>query len=497
MNHMRKTNKTGRQRGFALISILLASVMGLGAVAAGVFYYKETSAKTETNDLSTSFNLIGASISNRMDVINRYHDAGGLDPRIVLGIDGLPGFTFHPDGTMEQPWARGGVSLQWIQTDVVQFSLAGLSDEHCKRIVPKMWGTTYNPGFNSYAMIGGHLISGTTTSAIDAINRFCKDDVSVGVVIAIDRLAAADAIGDDTPILLASNDATGSTTGSTGATSTTTDPGTSSSTTTPGVTTGGDDPQGSGTDGGTGVTTDTGATAGGDGSTGTVSDTGSSAPRDPGGATGTASSPDGSGTTVTDPGDADTTNAPDDTGTDPQTEGASDSSGSTDQGAGTTTGDDPGATTGGATTGGDAGDGTLIATGPTDSVDTGSTGSDTPGTSIEVGGSTGPVLGTIDNPIPLDLKFPKGKGTTNKTVMSNNLATLPDGTSVAFQNLKVWGEGDPTLRLANGQRGTEGVVGANTNVQVGRGECGVTGVFYLQDQSGTIYSYDVSSVGCK
>lgn len=475
---MRKTSQKERRKGFALISILLASVMGIGAMSMGVYFYQETSAKKQTNDLSQSFNMIGATISNRMDVINRYRDRGGIDPRIILGIDGLPGFTFGPDGQMSQPWARDGVSLSWLQENVVQFSLQGVSKRNCKRIVPQMWGTTYNPSYNAYAMIGGHLISATSTSAIDAINRFCHEGVSVGVVVAIDRLAAAEAIGDDAPIVVASNDpADGSGPGAStagGATpSPTTPPPTTTtppSTTPPTTTT--PDPA----DPGPGAGETTGGT--------TTTDPGT--PRDPGGATGSESGTTETPTGETDPGETGSTPASGDQGTpsDPGPGSTSQPGSNTDPAAG---GSDGGSTTPsdpGSVSGGDE----QTPTGGTDG------GSDTGGST---GGSTTPAPGTIDNPIPLELKWPNGKGTAGKTVTSNNLAVLPDGTSVAFQNLKVWGEGDPTLRLSNGKRGAEGQVGSHTNVQIGRGECGATGVFYLQDQAGTIYSYNVGSVGCK
>jgi len=468
-------------------------------MASGFYYYKHSLTDVQTNNLATSFNVIGATISNQMNVINRYHNGGGIDPRIVLGVDSLPGFAFEPNGKINHSWATKGVALTWIEPDVVEFALEGVSLDHCKKIVPKMWGSTYNPGYQSYAMVDGHLISATATNAIDAINSYCKDDVSVGIVVAVGQDIAANAIGSSDDIVLASAD-TGSSTGSSNSAASSgssSNPDTStSSSSEPSVTNPSD----------TATSTSSDTTTSKPDTTTTPSDTtilGSEVTtkpvRDPENTVAdnsdSNSSPvSGDATSTTDTSTTDTSPADIVVGSSQTTEGSS------SQGAQSTTPADTSSQ-------GSSGSPDDSTSAPSAETPTGSgVTSNTSSSASNIGGNASASDGASasadlpENPVSsgvLGLKFPKGKGTAGDAVMSNALKNLPNGSSVSNQELTVWGAGSPTLRLADGSRGSEGVVGNTTNVQVTRPSCGITGNFYLRDETGTIYNYEIASVGCK
>ncbi|MCW3784298.1 hypothetical protein [Defluviimonas salinarum] len=96
------------------------------------------------------------------------------------------------------------------------------------------------------------------------------------------------------------------------------------------------------------------------------------------------------------------------------------------------------------------------------------------------------------------IKFPNGNGLSEKTVTSSNVTEIADGVDVSGQTIKIWGDGDPTIRLADGERSTEGLVGdSGTNIKMDMPECGGSYTIYIETEDGEIGAYTLDNINTK
>ena len=92
--------------------------------------------------------------------------------------------------------------------------------------------------------------------------------------------------------------------------------------------------------------------------------------------------------------------------------------------------------------------------------------------------------------------WPGGWGSSpgwGDTVISNWIETQDGGALEGNQAFKIWGDGNPTIQMANGTRASEGILSPwGTNIQLDTPPCGGTSTVYVELQNGLVYAYELT-----
>ena len=128
----------------------------------------------------------------------------------------------------------------------------------------------------------------------------------------------------------------------------------------------------------------------------------------------------------------------------------------------------------------------------------------------ELGGGTPatPAPGTPDPVIPqpepaqhVDFylgpeTWPGGWGSSpgwGPTVISNWIDTQDGGALEGNQWFRIWGDGNPTIQMANGSRAAEGILSPwGTNIELETPPCGGTSTVYVELENGLVYAYELT-----